>query len=153
MIFITRKLYDGVQLDSGWERRAEREWRQRSEIYGRHYELIAPLLPAGVCRFCKVTWGLHDAVVESVTQDKDSLCLLMDATKALGVFRGRKVRLTFTGLHRRIPLRGLKGQWWLYHEVHLSSKARFLFQIMFHKSDVDIEADDLRIEGVIVQRQ
>ena len=146
MIFITRELYDGVQIDSGWERRAEREWRRRSEIYDRHYELIAPLLPTGVRRLSK--YGLHDAIVESVTQDKGSLCFLMDATKALGAFRGRKVRLTFLGLHRRIPLRGLRGQWWLYHEAHLSSNARFLFQIMFHKSDVDIKADDLRIEKI-----
>lgn len=144
MIFISRELYDGVQLDSGWERRAEREWRHRSAIYGRHYKLIASLLPTSVRRISQ--FGLHDAVVESVTQSNGGICFLMDTTKTLGTFRGRRLRLTFLGVHHRIPTRGLRGQWWLYHEVHLSSNARFLFQIMFHKTDVDIEADNLRID-------
>jgi hypothetical protein len=146
MIFITRELYDGIQLDSGWERCAEREWKQRSAIYERHYELVAPFLPAGMRRLCH--YGLHDAVVQSATQNDGSLCLVMDAAKALGHFRGQRLRLTFVGLRRRIALRGLRGQWWLYHEAHLSNKTRYLFQIMFHKSDVDIEADDLRIERI-----
>jgi hypothetical protein len=144
MIFISRELYDGIQLDSGWERRAEREWRKRSEIYDRHYKLIAPLLPTGVRRISR--FGIHDAIVESVTQNKGEICFLLDTSKALGAFRGRRLRLKFLGAHRRIPTRGLRGQWWLYHEAHLSHNARFLFQIMFHKTDVDIEANDLRID-------
>jgi len=144
MIFVTRELYNGIQIDSGWERRAERDWVRRSEIYSRYYEVISTLLPSKVQRLCK--HGLHDAFVESVSLKGGTLFLLMDAKNALGGFCGRKVGLTFSGIRKRIAVRGLRGQWWLYEEAHLSSKARFSLHVMFDKSDVEIEADDLLIE-------
>jgi hypothetical protein len=72
----------------------------------------------------------------------------MDATHALGGFAGRRVRLTFSGVRRRIPVRELRKQWWLYDEAHLSSKTRFSLHVMFDSSDIEIEADDLVIERV-----
>jgi hypothetical protein len=146
MIFITRKLYDGVQIDSGWERRAEREWKRRDEIYRRYIEAIAPMLPTTVRRLG--TQGIHDAKVESVVQEKGSLCFVLDTSGALGAFRGGRVRLIFSGLRRRIPTRGLRGQWWLYEEAHLSHRARFSLHVMFNRSDMEIEADELLIEKV-----
>ncbi len=146
MIFITRELYDGVQIDSGWEGRAEREWRRREEIYRRYIDVISPMLPATVRRLGRQ--GIHDAKVEAAVQKKDSLCLVLDTSRALGLFRGGKVRLTFSGLRRRVAARSLCGQWWLYEEAHLSSKARFALHVMFNKSDVEIEADNLLIQRV-----
>jgi len=143
MIFITRELYDGVQIDSGWERRAEREWRRREEIYRRYIKVISPMLPATVRRLC--THGIHDAKVESAVQDSDSLCLVLDAGGALGLFRGGRVRLTLSGLRRRVAARDLHHQWWLYEEAHLSSRVRFSLHVMFNKSDVEIEADKLLV--------
>ncbi len=144
MIFVTRQIYEGIQPDSGWERRAERQWERRSEIYRRYYEVIAPLLPATVRRLCG--HGLHDAVVESASQTGGTLSLTVDATNALGGYRGRRLRLTFSGVRGRIPTRALRRQWWLYDEAHLSSGARFSLHVMFDKSDVEIEADELEIE-------
>jgi hypothetical protein len=40
----------------------------------------------------------------------------------------------------------LVGQWWLYEEAHLSSRAAFSLHVMFDKSDVEIEAEGLEIE-------
>ena len=142
MIFVTRKLYDGVQIDSGWERRAEREWEKRSAIYGRYYKIIVPLLPASMRRLHE--HGLHDAVVESAKQNPGKIELVMNTKGALTHFRGRRVRLVFFGVHRR-NLQGLVGQWWLCHEVHLCSHAAFSFHVMFTESDIEIDANDLSI--------
>lgn len=150
MIFITRQLFEGIQPNSGWERRAERQWDQRYEIYRRYYDVIAPLLPARVRRLC--SQSPHDAVVESVSQSEGRLTIVLDATYALGRYRGRRVTLTFSGVRKRIPVRGLCRQWWLYEEAHLSSRARFSLHVMFDKSDVEIEADELEIEHQVVGR-
>jgi hypothetical protein len=144
MIFVTRDLYNGIQPDSGWERRAMQEWTRRSEIYGRYYDIINPLLPGTVRRLCKR--GLHDARVEFASQSKSKVHLVMDLTHALSSFRGHKVQLTFSGVRRRIATRGLPGQWWLYEEVHLSSRAKYSLHVMLDKSDLAFEADDLLIE-------
>ena len=40
----------------------------------------------------------------------------------------------------------LVNQWWLYEEAHLSPRARFNLQVLFHESEWEIEADDLTIE-------
>jgi len=82
MIFFTRQLQNGVQDDSGWTRRAGREWKRRAEIYRRYVAAITPMLPPAVVRLCRET--LHDAVVESIEQDSGTLTLVMDARGALG---------------------------------------------------------------------
>src|SRR5215468_9547038 len=99
MIFFTRQLQDGVQDNSGWTRKAGREWKRRAEIYRRYVAVITPMLPPAVVRLCRET--LHDAVVDSVEQDSGTLTMVMDATGALGGFRGRRVRLVFRGVRRR----------------------------------------------------
>lgn len=144
MVFFTRKLQDGVQDDSGWTRRAGREWKRRAEVFRHYVTAITPMLPTAVIRLCRET--LHDAVVESVEQDSGTLTLVMDARRALGGFRGRRVRLVFSGVRRRIPTRGLVGSWWLYEEPHLSSRARFSLHVLFHKGEMEIEADELSIK-------
>jgi Protein of unknown function (DUF4085) len=143
MIFITRQLYEGTQPGSGWERRAGRQWDRRSEIYERDYEVVSPLLPIAVRRLCG--HGLHDARVESASQVGGTLSLTVDATDALGGYRGRRLMLSFSGVRSRIPTRALRRQWWLYEEAHLSSRARFSLHVMFDKSDVEIEADGLEV--------
>ena len=82
MIFFTRQLQDGVQDNSGWTRRAGREWKRRAEVYRRYVAAIAPMVPQAGLRLCRET--LHDAVVESVEQTSGTLILVMDARGALG---------------------------------------------------------------------
>jgi hypothetical protein len=144
MIFVTREHYNGIQPGSGWERKAEREWKRRMAIYVRHYEVISPLLPTTVRQLCK--HGLHDAVVESAVMNGRALTLEMDATHALSGYRGRRLRLRFLGVRKRVPSGGLAGQWWLYTEAHLTSGSRFSLHVMFDKTDVEIEADELEIK-------
>jgi len=144
MIFFTRQLQDGIQDDSGWTRRAGREWKRRAKIYRSYEAVIAPMLPAAVVTLCRKT--LHDAVVESAEQDSGTLRLVMDARGALGGFRGHRVRLIFSGVKRRIRARGLVSKWWLYQEAHLSSRARFSLHVLFHRDEIEIEADELSIK-------
>src|SRR5690349_8646528 len=134
MVFFTRQLYTGIQPNSGWERRAEKEWNRRSRICRRYEALIAPLLPASVVRLSGET--LHDAVVRSVEQQPDRFIMFVDARGALGGFRGWRARLTFSGIHGRVRTRGLVGRWWLYEEVHLSSHAKFNLQVLFSDSEL-----------------
>jgi hypothetical protein len=146
MVFFTRQLYDGMQPKSGWERKAEREWMRRCEIARRYEVVIASLLPAPVVRLSRET--LHDAVVESVDQRDGNLTFVMDARRASGGFAGRRIRLEFSGVHRRIRTRGLRGQWWLYEEAHLCSRAQFALHVLFDSAEIEVEADELRIRRV-----
>ena len=73
-------------------------------------------------------------------------CTVMDARRAMGGFAGRRVRLQFTGVRRRIRARGLVGHWWLYEEAHLCRRARFALHVLFDSSELEIEADELRIQ-------
>jgi hypothetical protein len=145
MIFFTRQLLQGVQPKSGWERRAEREWHRRLKACIRYEAAIRPLLPPSVAQFLRKSF--HDAEVESVTQRSGKLVLILDARPcASGSYRGYRVRLTFSGVRRRISTRGLVGQWLLYREVHLSSRAKFSLHLLFTKSELEIEADELSID-------
>lgn len=144
MIFFTRALQDGVQDDSGWTRRAGRTWDRNWQIYKTCFDAISPLLPHSVVRLCQET--LHDAIIESVAQQSGTLTLVMDASGALGGFRGRRVQLHFTGVRRRISTRGLIGEWWLYEEAHLSSRAPFALHVLLHAHEFEIEADALDIK-------
>src|SRR5687768_10880357 len=112
MIFFTRALYEGVQDESGWSRRAERTWTRNSEIYQAYLFAITPLLPRSFVRLCRGT--LHDSVIESVAQSTGRLTLFVDTRGSMGRFSGGRLQLTFTGVRRRIPVRGLVGEWWLY---------------------------------------
>jgi Protein of unknown function (DUF4085) len=143
MVFFTRELYLGIQPKSGRERRAEREWDRRSDIYAKYGEVIGPLLPAPVRRLCKQ--GLHDGVIRKAAFKGGELVLVVDATNALSGFRGRQVRLTFRGVRGRPSISKLVGQWWLYEEAHLTSRARFSLHVLLDPSEVEIEADELII--------
>ena len=143
MIFFTRTLYDGIQDQSGWSRRARRLFQRNLKICRSHLRTISPLLPPSVVRLCSET--LHDAVVESVAQEPDTLTFVLDARSALGGFRGRRVQLTFTGIRHRVPTRGLVGDWWLYEEAHLCSRAPFALHVLLAAHELEIEADTLKI--------
>src|SRR5262245_22800671 len=71
MVFFTRKLYVGIQPKSGWERRAERDWHRRADIYAKYLEVISAMLPAPVRRLCKQ--GLHDGIVRQATLKGEAL--------------------------------------------------------------------------------
>jgi len=145
MIFFTRELYQGVQPKSGWERRADYEWHRRLKIYNRYETIIRPLLPSSVVQF--LGKSLHDAEVESISQRSGKLILMLDARPcASGSYRGHRVRLTFGGIRGRVRIRGLVGQWLLYREAHLCSRAKFSVHLLFTKSELEIEADEVSIE-------
>jgi hypothetical protein len=72
--------------------------------------------------------------------------ILVDATGALSGFRGRQVRLTFRGVRGRPSVTRLVGQWWLYEEAHLSSRARFNLHVLFDPDELEVEADELLID-------
>ena len=149
MIFFTRELYDGMQVYSPRETRAEREWAKRAEIYQRYREVISPLLPVAVARLGRE--GLHDAIVMSARQAARSLFLVMDTLNALTKLRGRRpVRLRFTGVKRRVNTKRLVGAWWVAEEVHLSSRARYALHVLFHEGELEFEADGLVIERIKV---
>jgi hypothetical protein len=145
MIFFTRQLYQGIQPKSGWERRADREWVRRLEAYCRYEDVIKPYLPSRVAQFLRKSF--HDAVVESVKQSSNNVILNLDARPcATGSCHGHRVRLSFKHIHRPIKTSGLVGQWWLHDEVHLCSRAKFSLHVLFTKSELEIDADDLIIE-------
>jgi Protein of unknown function (DUF4085) len=144
MIFFTRELYLGYQPGSGWERRAEREWDRRRKLYERYADAVEPMLPTGVRRLCRE--GLHDGIVLGATRERDRVVLIVDATNALSRFARRIVRLTFHGVRGRPALARLADAWWLYEEAHLSPRARFSLQVLFHQFEWEIEADGLTIE-------
>jgi Protein of unknown function (DUF4085) len=145
MIFFTRQLYQGVQPQSGWERRAEREWHKHLKICIQYEAVIRPLLPPSVVKFLRKS--LHDAEVESATYRSGKFILILDARPcACGSYRGHRVRLTFHGVLRPVRTRGLVGQWLLYREAHLCSRAKVSLHLLFTKSELEIEADEISIE-------
>jgi hypothetical protein len=137
-------MYEESQPHSGHERRALNEYKKSNEVYHRYAAVIAPLLPAEVARFDQS--GPHDAVVTSINQEPGVLTIALDATNALGQFRGRQIRLTFSGVKKKVKASGLVGQWWLFQEVHLSSRARFSMHVFFDRQEIEIEADSLEIK-------
>jgi hypothetical protein len=144
MIFFTRKLYQGYQPNSGTERQALRQWARNGEIYHAYRYIISPLLPRSII---DVTGGgLHDAVITSASCRQETFRLTLDTSNSFSRYRPTPIRLTFRKLQRRIPIRDLVGQWWLYEEVHLSPRARFNLQVLLTDGELEIEADDLTIE-------
>ena len=151
MVFFTRKLYLGYQPNSGWERRAEREWARRADIYARYLEVIAPLLPAPVRRLCE--HGLHDGVVLEAAFEKSELVIVVDTTNALSAFRGQQVRLTFRGVRGRPAVSKLVGEWWLYQEAHLRPAGRFSLHVLFGSTEFEVEAEELIIQPLHLRRR
>jgi hypothetical protein len=151
MIFFTRRLYQGGQPNSGWERRAEREWERLVDIYAAYAAIVRPLLPASIARVAR--GGPHDAKIMSIEQKDGTLSFVLDCRHALGRFRGGYWNFTFTDVKNRIKTRGLVGDDWLYQEVHLSSRARFALHVLFEKNEIEIEADELLIKKTKGEKQ
>jgi len=153
MMFFTRKLYDGVQPDSGWERRAEREWDRRRDTYEKYLALIRPRLPPGARRASRTT--LHDGIITSAAMKGTKLRVVVDARGALGSHRGKHVELVFTDVTRssEFGLARLRGCWWLYEEFHLASDDRFRMDVLFDKGELEIEAADLVVTSTLPRRK
>ena len=146
MIFFTRKLYDGYQPNSGWERRAMKTWLKLSSLYQDYRKTISPLLPKSIVELDR--HGLHDAVVTSCSMADGEFKIVLDATNALSKWRGKLVTLTFMGVVNRVQTRSIPSQWWLYAELHLSSSAKYSLHVLLTDSEMQIDADDLRIETI-----
>ena len=144
MIFFTRELYQGYQPGSGRERRSMNEWERNNEIYLAYRHIISPLLPRNILRVAD--GGLHDSVITHAAQRDGIFTMTLDTSGSFSRFRPRPVRLTFKGVKRKNAIRGLVGQWWLYDEVHLSSRAKFNLQVMLTDSELEFDADDVKIE-------
>ena len=155
MIFFTRRLYEGYQPTSSWQKRAHSEWERNRRIYSGYVAVIAPLLPKSVV---DLDYGrLHDAVVTSVKQESERLTIVLDARNSLSRYwRGKEVCLIFCGVKKKIKTKGLVGQWWIEQEVHLSSHARFSLHVLFQycaagrrsTTEIEIEADSLKIKTI-----
>jgi hypothetical protein len=143
MIFFTRNLYQRLQRQSDWQQ-ANRDWKRFEQIYANHLTAITPLLPTSVRRLCRNS--LHDAEVVMTHREAGVLTLVMDTSNALSRFRGHCVHLRFHGVKKHVPLRGLPGQSWVCEETHLCSRSRFSLHVLFDKSDLEIEVDELSIE-------
>lgn len=142
MIFFTRELYDRMQAHTLRETPAEREWLKRSKVYDQYRKLISPMLPPSVVRLARA--GLHDATILSAKQTSRSLLLVVETGNALGPLRGRRpVKLLFKGVRQRVNTKRLQGAWWVREEIHLSSRACFALHVLFHKYELEIEADEL----------
>ncbi len=146
MVFFTRELFLGGQPDSGWERRAAREWNRARDTYTRYLEVISPLLPTSVRRLCAD--GLHDGVIQSASHRSGELVLVLDMAGAIGRFLGRPVRLTFRGVGDRLRTSHLADQWWLYEEAHLRPRGRFGLHVLLDKDELEIDAGELVIDRV-----
>jgi hypothetical protein len=114
--------------------------------YARYSAVVLPLLPAPVAKLCRA--GLHDARIISAHQRGTIVKLVLDTSGALTDLRGGRVTLAFSGVRGRVRLADLAEDWWLYEEGHLSAVARFSFHVPFRKSELTIDADDLRITRV-----
>jgi hypothetical protein len=140
MMFFTRQLYQDTQPKSGRERWADREWSRRAKIYEQYEATIQPLLPPSVVRFSRKSF--HDAEVEAISQSSGGIVMILDSRPC----GGRRVRLTFSGVRRRIRTRGLVGQWLFYREIHLCSRARFSVHFLFTMSEAEIDADEILLK-------
>ncbi len=143
MIFFTRALFEAAQHDDESGERAAREWERRLAAYGKYADAIGPMLPETMRALGAAQ--LHDGVVRRVACTKTLLRLEIDARRALGGYRGQIVRLTFRGLKKKIAVKKLVKQWWLYQESHLRPDGRFELRLMFDKTDLAIEANALEI--------
>src|SRR5690349_10408619 len=121
MIFFTRELHQGVQVDSGWERRAERISRERRCIYQKYSALISPLLPTSARRFSKMS--LHDGGILRATANKRTIKFWLDGRGLVGLSPHYNYLVTFSGVTGFRGSCPSKGWWWLYDEVHLCSTA------------------------------
>jgi len=146
MIFFTRDIYLRMQTPSRRPTQAEREWLQQECIYKKYLKLISPRLPPALTRLARA--GLHDALVLSARQSQECLVLTIDTSNALGAFRRpRPLKLVFQNVLHRVDNKALRGAWWVQEEVHLSNHRKFTLNVLFHQSELELEADSLRISS------
>jgi len=54
--------------------------------------------------------------------------------------------VVLVGVTNRVRTRSLRGQWWLYSELHLKSSARFGLYVLLTDTDLQIDGEDVTIE-------
>lgn len=145
MIFFTRALYEGFQPDSGWERKAMREWQRRSKAYNECLQIITPLLPVTARRFCRQ--DLHDCKVVKAVFGKSFVRFVLDAKHALSLPHAC-YELTFRGVSSFRGAKQLSERWWLYDEFHLSSSSPFCFSVMFDEGEIEIGASEVTFQKI-----
>src|SRR5881628_1165495 len=141
MIFFTRHLYEGYQPGSTWERRALRLWDRNRKLYQRYFAVISALLPRSAVKLWKLSF--HDCKIQKIKETKKQIIFQLDTTHAIGLSPQHTVYLTFVGVKSPIPSSGLVGRWWLYEEIHLSSRAAFSCHVMLDRGEFEIEADEV----------
>ena len=118
-------------------------WLKLTAIYHDYRKAIAPLMPRSAIELDR--HGLHDAIITSCSMTDGELKIVLDTTHALSKWRGGSVTLRFVGVKNRIRTRSLRGQWWLYSELHLTSSASFSLHVLLTNTDLQIDADDVNI--------
>ena len=146
MIFKTRKLYEGYQPKSGWERRAHNLWRKNVEIYYKYFELISPFFPASVRKFSKKS--LHDGIILESKFTKNKVELILDGSGMIDLSPEYNYKVTFTGVFGRRGATKLQGKWWLYDEFHLSSQAPFSFHVLLTDGELEIDASNIQLKRI-----
>lgn len=144
MIFMSRKLFDGYQPGSTWDRQALRTWKKLQVVCEQYEKIIEPLLPKRAIQLNQE--GLHDAIITGCRQRGQELVMTLDATHALSRWSGQQVTLRFSGVTNRTKTSGLVGQWWLYSELHLPPTAKFSLHVLLTDDEIQINADDVAIE-------
>jgi len=144
VIFMSRKLFNGYQPGSTWDRQSLRIWKKLQVVCEQYEKIIEPLLPKNAIQLNHE--GLHDAVITGCRQRGQQLVMTLDATHALSRWSGHQVTLQFTGVTNRPRTSGLVGQWWLYSELHLPPTSRFSLHVLLTNDEIQIDADDVTIE-------
>lgn len=146
MIFFTRKLYEGIQPESGWERRAENLWDKHCQIYRKYFQLISPMLPVSARKFSKQS--LHDGVILKTRTTKGRLELLIDGHGMVDLSPHNNYKVVFSGVTDYRGPRQLEGALWCYDEIHLCSSAPFSFHVLFHKGEMEIDAVEVKLKKI-----
>ena len=133
MLFFTRELYDGCQDGSGWTQTARSKIERNCKLYKKYFRLIRTFLPRSAIRFDE--FSFHDAQIVERSWRNQKLSLILDTARAFHAFPNHYAHITFTGVRSCPSPLPQKGDWWIWDEFHLGSRAKFSLHIMFTKSE------------------
>ena len=116
--------------------RFDAEWHEAVEAYNRHLDSIRAALPESVRAFLRYTarHPLHDRGVERIEAgNSDELTIFLTG-----------LRLELWGVQCcRCPEMPDERMWWLYEEVDIASKGRFVLRGLTDAGEIHVEAESL----------
>jgi hypothetical protein len=154
MKYFTRQLYDTSQPknhrtheeeEAAWPR-IEALWKEAQAEYQRMFAAVVPSLPVAARAFFEKV-NMHDAKVLSViTKPNDTVTMVFDTIGSW--LPGEQFHVSFYGVKLVEGLAGLKGEWWLYTEVHSSDSAAFDLQVLCERTEFRIVASDVSCTAI-----